>query len=250
MKNHRLYWMRPLHVLGCGLTMVTSVAMAQAPVSMPLSDRVDRLEQLVESSGGYSLQGDLNALREEIQQLRGMVEVNQHEVQQLVERQRELYNDLDARITALQGGAPRSTSNAFSKEDAAMVVSDEKSTYDAAYQLLSQQKYSQAVEGFERYVKTYPNGEYAANAYYWLGEAEVIANDLDNAKRAFQVVLDKYPDSPKAPDALLKLGFVYEDAGQYDKALEILNQVIQKYPQSPQARWAEQHKQQINNIAR
>lgn len=237
-----------------GLTMAASAAMAEPPVTDTLSVRVDRLERMMSSQNSQQLQSSLQDLHEELQTLRGMVEVQQFELQKLKDLQQQQYADLDQRIkTGVSATAPAAQLGTTVKAPAGVpgAVSDaETKQYEAAYVMLTEQKYSAAIPALQAYIQDYPNGQYIASAYYWLGETQTIADDLDDAKKAFQTVIDKYPNSPKVVDASLKLAMVYEDGGQYDKALQLFEDVKQKYPNTPQAKLASERIQQIQNIDR
>lgn len=236
-----------------GFTMAVSTAMAEPPVTDTLSVRVERLEKMMSTQNNYQLQSSLQEIRDELQNLRGMLEVQQFELEKLKEHQQQQYADLDHRI---KGGTatPASTATGKMTPSAAAtpgVASDaETKAYEAAYVMLTEQKYGAAIPALQNYIQTYPDGQYIASAYYWLGETQTIADDLDQAKKAFQTVIDKYPNSPKVVDASLKLAMVYEDAGQYDRALQLFEDVRTKYPNTPQAKLAGERIQQIQNIDR
>ncbi len=230
------------------ITMAAPAAMAEAMVTAPMSDRVDRLEKMMNAQSGYQMQKDLQDIRDEIQNLRGMLEVQQFEIQKLKERQEALSAQMGkGTVTAV---SPTPTAAPAPAAPVPVPPEAETKAYQSAYVLLTEQKYSAAIPALQDYINAYPNGQYVASAYYWLGETQTIANDLEEAKKAFQTVIDRYPTSPKAVDALLKLGMVYEDAGQYDKALELFQQVLTKYPNTPQARLAQDRTVQIQNINR
>ncbi|MFI4956305.1 MAG: tol-pal system protein YbgF [Gammaproteobacteria bacterium] len=233
-----------------GLTMAVSAAMAEPPpVTDTMSARVDRLEKMMNAQSNYQVQTSLQEMRDELQSLRGMLEVQQFELDKLKDQQQQLMrNAASAPAASNVAVAPPGKMNMTPVPGA---VSDaETKQYEAAYVLLTEQKYSSAIPALESYIQSYPNGQYTASAYYWLGETQTIANDLDEAKRAFQTVIDKYPTSPKVVDASLKLAMVYEDAGQYDKALALFQDVKTKYPNTPQAKLASERIQQISNIDR
>lgn len=226
-------------------TLAVSTARAAAPVYDPSSDRLDRVEQQVTKT--ESVADQLRQLQEEVQTLRGMVEMNEHQIKVLTDRQRDLYADLDSRINELKTeGTPKSPAGSAApvKPQASAA---EKSLYSSAYELMQEKQYSDSITAFNQYLKKYPNGQYAPNALYWMGETQLIGKDLDAAEQAFKNVLAQYPTHQKSADALLKLGYVYEAGGQKDKAVKTLNEVAQKYPGSSLAKIAEQRIQQIKN---
>jgi tol-pal system protein YbgF len=230
-------------VVFVGALMAAHAAMGAAPVMDPSVDRLDRLEQQVTNSAAESLPDQIRILQDEVQALRGMVEVNDHEINQLKERQRDLYSDLDSRINELKSGSPSVTPTAPGARPQASNA--EQTLYNSAYDLMQDKQYDEAITAFNQYLKIYPAGRFAPNAYYWMGETQLMGKDLDSAKVAFQHILTQFPTHQKAADALLKLGYVYDAAGQKDKAIKTFNDVTQKYPGSSLAKIAQGRIQSI-----
>ena len=65
---------------------------------------MDRLERLLSSSALMDLLGGVQSLQTEIRELRGEVERQSHAVDQLKQRQRELYLDIDRRLRGMEAG--------------------------------------------------------------------------------------------------------------------------------------------------
>jgi tol-pal system protein YbgF len=97
------------------LLAVAGPAPAQAPVtdSRQLEARLARLEQWLSSSSVRQLHESLQGLSREVRELRGEIELQRHAMEQLKQRQRELYLDVDRRMQALE------TANAGAAPDAA-----------------------------------------------------------------------------------------------------------------------------------
>ena len=79
----------------------------RAPVSdatstAELEQRLVRLERLLNSQGLLDLLQQVEALQTEIGRLRGMVEVQNHELSQMKEQQRNLFTDVDRRMQRLE----------------------------------------------------------------------------------------------------------------------------------------------------
>ncbi len=111
----------------------------------------------------------------------------------------------------------------------------EQQAYRAAFDLLKQGKFDPASNALQGFLKDYPNGRFADNAQYWLGEAYYVNRKFDPALKAFERLLIDFPDSPKRSHAMLKIGFIHDEAGRQQPAKEILTQLIQRYPQSTAA---------------
>jgi tol-pal system protein YbgF len=112
---------------------------------------------------------------------------------------------------------------------------DETQEYQQAYNSLRNGQTSESIEQFNAYIAKYPNGAYASNAHYWLGEAYHVNQDNTAARKAFNEVLLNHSSSAKAPDALLKLGYIEIEEGNKDKAKEYLNRVTTEFSASKAA---------------
>lgn len=201
----------------------------------------------------------LQQMQEEIAQLRGMLEVQQNEIQRLKQEGLERYQDLDSRLSAASSGrSVGQDSSATGAIDASGPVQapvgapaqgaansqsadpeKEKLYYDAAFDLIKAKDFDKASQAFSAFLRKYPNSPYAGNAQYWLGEVNLAKGDLQGAGQAFARVSQAYPQHNKVPDSLYKLADVEIRLGNRDKANGILRQVIADYPNSSAAQLAQ-----------
>merc|ERR1712137_844251 len=115
---------------------VSSYASAQAPVydangGNDLEQRIAVLERIVKSRTEmqHRLQAQLDNMQNEVDELRGAVEVNTNELQKVLERQRELYLEIDKRVEALkQSGALQGSAMPSAGVDSGSVSSPTAST--------------------------------------------------------------------------------------------------------------------------
>jgi tol-pal system protein YbgF len=222
---------------------------------------------------------EVQELQDEVRNLRGQVEEQSRELENLKRRQRDQYLDLDQRLSDLRnsqpvttGGTPGTTGVAAQgstvpppaedvpevrapltagstvtgigqpvaqSQTPASTAAEEKAAYDQAFQELKELRYADAAEKFQAFLDRYPNSEYSDNAQYWLGESYYVTRNYDIALKAFQELMDRYPDSPKVPDALLKMGYTHYELKQWDSARAALTQVQESYPGTTLARLAE-----------
>jgi len=252
-----------------------AVAAAQAapPPALPVEQRLERLERRVDRITELTLQ--VQTLQRENQQLRGEIELQRHTIEAIKRKQRDLYLDVDQRLSRLQPAAapepaaaasgPTSPTPAGGTPAAAAPPADEvppptaaavdpaqvEAEYNAAYALLSpeQRRYKEAIAAFRTFLQRHPDSPLAANAQYWLGEASYVTQDNDSALAAFRAVVEKYPDSPKVPGALLKIGYILHATGKPEEAETVLGRVIQDYPGSSAARMAHQRLARIQREA-
>ena len=84
----------------------------------------------------------------------------------------------------------------------------EKALYDTSLELIRNRQYDLAITQLQAVITQYPDGNYAANAYYWLGEVHAAKPqpDYESARQSLVQVITFFPDNRKVPDAAFKLG--------------------------------------------
>lgn len=107
--------------------------------------------------------------------------------------------------------------------------------YNTAFGDLNKGSYDLARQGFEEYLKNYPDTELSDNAQYWIGESHYIQRKFSDAIQGFDKVLTNYPKGDKAPAAALKKGYSLLETKNNDAGVRELRQLIQKYPNSDSA---------------
>lgn len=231
---------------------VTSSAQPGAVASGVPAERSSMNRSIVE------LLNRLDQLQKELRQLRGELEVANHELSGIKHRQRELYLDMDRRLrdvelasvsapannTTASSAASKTASQSANTQQTAVVTQsttptrDEKDKYRSAFNLLKEGRYNRSIKSFTAFLAKYPQSTYADNAQYWLGEANYVSRKYKNAVTEFGKVIASFPDSPKLPDAMLKLGFTHYELKQWAKAREMLEAVMQNYPKNSAAKLA------------
>jgi tol-pal system protein YbgF len=199
----------------------------------------------------------IQRLQEEVQQLRGRVEVQGYRISTLEKRQREQYMDLDARLgsrAAIASPPPGAPVAARTSVEQTRVASEgpsaERKLYQAAFDLLKQRRYDDAIRAFQDQLARYPNGEYADNAIYWLGEASYVKRDYSESLTQFQRLLASYPLSPKVPGSMLKIGYIHYDQGDLQQARTTLQDVVTKFPNSDEAHQAKSRLERMTHEGR
>ena len=214
--------------------------------SLSLQQRVENLERQVEARNRaqVNVQRQLDELQNEVNELRGVTELHNHQLSQILERQRELYQELDRRVSqALQPTTSVPTSieaPASSGQSNYSSNLTENEAYDKAVNLvLKEKRYDEAIPAFRSFNQHYPNSSYAANAHYWLGQLLFNKNELAAAKTEFEIVVSQHSDSSKRSDALLKLATVEQKQNNKSRAIILYQQVIKEYPDSSAAKLAQ-----------
>jgi tol-pal system protein YbgF len=237
-------------MLLCGLALVAGPVYSQEYIDLEAERRQMEQAAAADPAGSGSAApapsrgqnfGELlyriQLLQQEVMALRGQLEEQGHELRQLKQQSLERYVDLDRRISegvvaSTNAGAATPTGN--SGATAAVELPGEADAYRAAYSAVRSQQFSEAVTAFKQFLVDYPDGRYAPNAHYWLGELYLVISpqDLESSRQAFTLLLEQYPDNSKVPDALYKLGKVYYQKGNPEKARQLFDQVIGEYGSS------------------
>jgi tol-pal system protein YbgF len=242
----------------------------QDPVQLKLAELDARVARMEHASGNQvELSQRLDEAQASLRELRGRVDELEHSNDELRKQQRDLYADLEKRISAAGGAGAGATAPAGSAAAGSVGAagtgaapaapapgaggsdnggggaaaantpsSVEQAVYSQAFDALKAGSYSVAITGFKDFLGTYPTSPLAENAQYWLGETYYVNRDYEAAAGAFRTVMRKWPDSRKAPDALLKLGYTQSEQKQYAAARATLQEVTRKYPGTEAAKLA------------
>ena len=223
----------------------TSYGVGAAPAAAPAGATGGSLVQGGQNLGNLFYQ--IQQLQQEVMRLNGKVEEQAHELRKLKEQNLQRYVDLDRRLSSAGSAAavtagPTAASSGGANTVVAPVAATstaeeepgEGEAYRAAYALVRGQQFDNAVGAFRQFLQDYPEGKYAPNAHYWLGELYLVLDppDLESSRQSFVLLLDQYPDNSKAPDAMFKLGKVYYLKGNRDKAREYMERVIRDFGSS------------------
>ncbi|NTE55948.1 tol-pal system protein YbgF [Agrobacterium tumefaciens] len=109
-------------------------------------------------------------------------------------------------------------------------LTSESDIYQAAYGHVLSGDYKLAEQGFQQYLQGYPKGTKAADASFWLGEAQYSQGKFNEAAKTFLNGHQAYGKSPKAPEMLMKLGMSLAALDNTETACATLREVPKRYP--------------------
>lgn len=205
---------------------------------------VQRLERLLENRNRVQLQmqQQLDEMALEISELRGQLEKNSYDMQQMLQRQRELFIELDK--VRSQAAAPVIASQPEENQQAEggtfSTNVDEQTAYQNAVDLiLKKRDYTGAITALNQFQQDYPESTFTPNAHYWLGQLYFAKKQDKEAAKNFLAVI-AFPESNKRADALVKLGDISKRNNNLAKATEYYQAVLDEYPSSSSAKLAEQ----------
>ncbi len=211
-----------------------------------LDQRLEALERVIRNQSLANLTQEVSALERRVDELQGSDETLAYNAQNTAERQRNLYADLDARILALETSLRSAQGGRLEDGELPVPGGTDKDNYQAAFELLKDQKYEQAATAFANFLKQFPCSDLAHNAQYWLAETFYATREFGTAVTAFETVVAEYPDSTKVPDALLKMGFCNYELKQWEESRASLSRVQSEYPETTAARLAGQRLERMD----
>ena len=254
MKGSRILAIVPAALVMSGCLAITPPE--EDPVLIKLQEldqRLQAIERVVQNQSLVSMTQQLGALERRVDELQGTTEEIEYNASTTYERQRELYADLDARIqgieSKLQARGPVSVLEGGPLPPGQLPVpgGSDRDNYQAAFELLKEQRYEPAAQAFQQFLKTYPDSELADNAQYWLAESYYVTQKFEQALSSFQTVINEYPRSRKVPDALLKMGYCNYELKRWDAARAALSKVQADYPETTAARLAGQRLERMGS---
>ncbi len=265
----RYFGLRSAAALIAAIVVMFSATVAAETTNKDLAKRLDRIERMVSSKLLVDMSNQIQQLQDEVRKLRGELDEatvalqkvkqsQQDQFNDVVKRQKDLYSDIDRRLYKLEVGEVRQNVQPINRDgeekpvetieqrkvqhspatQGGVDIGSEVSAYKAAFELLREGRYQLAADKFARFLQVYPDGTYADNAQYWLGEANYVVRNFDQAKEDFKKVVDNFPKSQKVSDAMLKIGYIYYEEGNWEEAKKNLQAVKDKYPNSTAANLA------------
>lgn len=248
-----------------------------------IDKRLEKIEKQLNNSALLEMLESLESLKTEINTLRGEIEVQGYTIDQLKQKQRDLYTDLDRRLELsgsnntsddpsndLQVLDTNANQEIINENDTASeqslviettsdigqngeINSEEKlinpqeaeKYYRSAFKLLKESQYDQALLAFKSFLKDYPDSAFSSNAQYWIGEANYVMQNYEIAINEYQALLNTYPNSQKISHALLKIGYSYAELSNIADAKKILKEVIRQYPDTTVSRLANERLRKI-----
>ncbi len=192
-----------------------------------------------QTNGNVDLINKIQGLQQEVQELRGQLEVQAHDLKVLQEQQLSFYNDLDARLNG------RSTIKTAKNEPTPTPLNMNESTpmqhvdANAAGALSTSASANQATASSDRSavnmtVSPVSTGSNPADEQIsYLKAYELVKNkQYDEAVVAMQTFTQKYPQGGYTANAEYWLGELYLVKHNYADAINHFSTVLQQFPSS------------------
>jgi len=197
-----------------------------SPTTSPIPILNNAPVQVANSSLQVELLSMVETMQQEIAELRGIVEEQNHSIEMLQKQQQQRYLDLDRRMAELLKTSIPSTSTEQVNQVGVLAADD---LYVSAMSFIKKKDFTSALKQLDLFAKTYPQHDLAANAFYWSGEVQLAEGNFDLAIQQFNTVVKHHGQHNKAADSHYKLAVSYDRSGDANKAKQILAQVIELY---------------------
>lgn len=254
---------------GCASDFGGPISSSQKTVLSPEERRLQDVEtktaQLVrrlDAMNASQSAQELTQLRDDLRFLRGDIEKLRFDLDNRDRSSKELFANLDRRLQQIEAGGGAAAAGAPSgaatvsttspgtlapaaTPKAAVATPEEERAYLGTFDLLKNGKYDEAIRGFRGMLDQWPQGRYADNGWYWMGEAQMVKRDYAGAANSFQSLVQNFPSSPKMADGLYKLGVSQVELKKNAEAKTALQRVIREYPSTNAANLAKQKLDQI-----
>lgn len=212
------------------------------------------LEAIVKGQGLADMLNQLEAMNQEIARLKGELEVANHTIESLQQRQKDLYADTDTRVRKLEDAlievsqaeskAEEKTTASVTEENAGSTGSveagkgatvatqntQELQALEAANTLSKEAKHKEAFAAYDKYIKDFPTSAFVADATYGLGFSQYSLKNYKSAIATQQKMIDGYPNSNKVPEALMNMGNSQVQLGLVTAAKKSYKTLIEKFP--------------------
>ncbi len=201
-----------------------------------LTQRIERLERIIQGQGLVSLLGRVDQLQNEVQRLNGENESLNHELETMKKRQRDLYLDLDQRLQA-QSVAP--------------IVPVTMPEIINVQEVATQIDASEAVPTTTQTAETIENKPEALPKVEIASTPEIVPVAVENGEAAYQAALqtlrsgqyeqaitalsafpEQYPQSSYLPNAYYWQGEANYVLRHFDLAIAAFQTVIDRFPES------------------
>jgi tol-pal system protein YbgF len=200
-----------------------------------MEKRIAAIEAIVQGGGLTEMQNQIEALKQEVAQLKGDLEVATHNLETAQQRQKDLYTDTDTRLRRIESGPANEPAAANANNNVAIqpvppVEEKDVKAFTEADSLSKSAKYKEAFTAYDSFLKEYPTSKLVPDALYGMGYSQFALKNYKSSIATQQKVVDLHPDSVKVPDAMFNIANSQIQLGQITNAKKTLKDLISKYP--------------------
>jgi tol-pal system protein YbgF len=123
--------------------------------------------------------------------------------------------------------------------------SSEDASFNQAFTDYAGGNFDQAIQEFTAYLSSYPYGQRAPLAQFYLGDAYARQAKLPQAIAAFTRVINDYPGTDQVASALFRRGKAELASQERDNAIADFRDIIDRFPTAPEADRAKEELQKL-----
>ena len=202
--------------------------------STAMEKRIAAIEAIMQGGGLSEMQNQIETLKQEVANLKGDLEVAQHNLEATQARQKDLYVDTDTRLRKIEGGSSASSigNSAPSTVTPSSSTAEEKDAkvFADANALSQLAKHKEAFAAFDAFLREYPTSKLAPDALYGMGYSQFALKNYKSSIATQQKVIDLHPQSAKVPDAMYNQANSQIQLSQITNAKKTLRDLVAKYP--------------------
>ena len=207
------------------------------------------------------LQAQIEALKQDIANLRGEREQLLRDITLLQRAQKDTNVDIEERFQkinsqlAKQESAPPPPVKEEAPKSSKVNVQvdgfeflaepDEKRDFEAAFVLFRKGDFAAAAKEFAQFVRVYSASGYKPSALYWLGSAKFARRDFNEAIAQLKGLASDFPNHARTPEAMLTIGNAQLEIKQAKEARKTFNELLKLYPTTEAAAAAKDRLAQI-----
>jgi tol-pal system protein YbgF len=232
---------------GAAVFAATLASPVHSASNLSTSERLDRIERQLEGRGLIDLLNQLEKLQGDVQQLRGEIEVQNHHLEDMQRRQKDLYLDIDRRLRQLEPDQPADAAGVAPVPGGADVSAPPSYQPPPVYQATPSYETPSPVAAPPATAAPPPMVPVPAaapvntaeqQAEYEKALAILREGRYAEAATAFNRFLEQYPGSAYSDNAYYWLGETYYVTRDFDRSLAAFKQLVEAYPMSPKVQGA------------
>ena len=214
-----------------------------------IEKRLLAIEAVVQGQGFADMQNQIEALKQELAELKGELELATHNIETTSQRQKDLYTDTDTRLRKIESNATTgngTTGNASTANGATSTTvadsniasapvaatADEKDAvaFSAADILSKSAKHKEAFAAYDLFLREHPISRLVPNALYGMGYSQFALKNYKSSITTQQKLIDLYPESAKVAEAMYNMANSQIQLSQIANAKRTLRELIAKNP--------------------
>jgi TolA-binding protein len=105
---------------------------------------------------------------------------------------------------------------------------DAPELFERAGQALSDKRFDEAVQAYQKLLSSFPDSAYVRPSYYNLGLAQIGKKNLSGAINAFKALIDRFPTHQDAKDSRFQLGACYAEQANWVASAEVFGRLLER----------------------